>query len=72
MPCVHLQQLYQLCRDSQVKLSSAELIHIVCRQCNQEEVCPSLLFEQYEEMNQTKPGDEASETPSSPGNLTKD
>lgn len=52
MPCVHLQQLYQLCRDSQVKLSSAELIHIVCRQCNQEEVCPSLLFEQYEEMNQ--------------------
>ncbi len=50
MPCVHLQQLYQLCRDSQVKLSSAELIHVVCRQCNQEEVCPSLLFEQYEEM----------------------
>lgn len=51
MPCVHLQQLYQLCRDSQVKLSSADLIHVVCRQCNQEEVCPSLLFEQYEEMN---------------------
>lgn len=52
MPCVHIQQLYQLCRDSQVKLSSAELIHLVCRQCNQEEVCPSLLYEQYEEMNQ--------------------
>ena len=51
MPCVHLQQLYQLCRDSQVKLSSAELIHVVCRQCNQEEVCPSLLFEQYEELH---------------------
>lgn len=55
MPCVHLQQLYQLCRDSQVRLSSAELIHIVCRQCNQEEVCPSLLFEQYEEMQADKP-----------------
>lgn len=52
MPCVHIQQLYQLCRDSHVKLSSAELIHLVCRQCNQEEVCPSLLYEQYEEMNQ--------------------
>ncbi len=54
MPCVHLQQLYQLCRDAQVKLSSAELIHVVCRQCNQEEVCPSLLYEQYEEMKQAE------------------
>jgi hypothetical protein len=48
MACVHLNQLYQLCRDSNVKLSSTDLIHIVCKQCEREEVCPSVLFEEYE------------------------
>ncbi len=50
MPCVHLNQLYQLCRDSQVHLSSTDLIHLVCRQCQQEEVCPSMLFEEYDQV----------------------
>ncbi len=63
MPCVHIQQLYQLCRDSQVKLSSGDLIHLVCRQCNQEEVCPSLLYEQYEEMSQKSDEPPAEEPP---------
>lgn len=54
MPCVHLNQLYQLCRDSQLQLSSADLIHIVCKQCNQEEVCPSMLFEQYDAIQAEK------------------
>ncbi len=63
MACVHLNQLYQLCRDSNVKLSSTDLIHIVCKQCEKEEVCPSVLFEEYEtnsarsqEPDQVKPG----------------
>ena len=49
MACVHLIQLYQLCRDSQVRLSSTDLIHIVCKQCEKAEVCPSILYEEYDE-----------------------
>ncbi len=49
MACVHLNQLYQLCRESQVRLSSTDLIHIVCKQCEKEEVCPSVLYEEYDE-----------------------
>ncbi len=48
MACVHLNQLYQLCRESQVRLSSTDLIHIVCKQCEKEEVCPSILYEEYD------------------------
>jgi hypothetical protein len=48
MNCVHLQQLVQLCHDSDIRLSSSDLIHIVCKQCNRQDVCPSNLVEQYE------------------------
>jgi hypothetical protein len=48
MACVHLQQLFQICQENQLKLSSSDLIHVVCKQCQKEEVCPSLLFEEYE------------------------
>lgn len=47
MTCVHLQQLYQLCQDSKLKLSSTDLIRIVCKQCEKEDVCPSVLVEEY-------------------------
>lgn len=53
MTCVHLQQLVQLCHSSQIKLSSSDLIHMVCEQCGKKEVCPSGLFEEF--------GDEAAE-----------
>lgn len=48
MTCVHLQQLVNLCQTSQIRLSSSDLIHIVCKQCNQDEVCPSMLMEEFE------------------------
>lgn len=44
MACVHLNQLFQLCQESQLRLSSSDLIHIVCKQCEKEEVCPSALM----------------------------
>jgi len=61
MACVHLNQLYQLCRDSQVRLSSSDLIHLVCKQCDKEEVCPSILYEEYDEEH----ADDTDEKPSS-------
>ena len=49
MTCVHLQQLVQLCEGSQIKLSSSDLIHMVCEQCGKKEVCPSALYEEFDE-----------------------
>jgi hypothetical protein len=43
MTCIHLRELYQLCQSENLKLSSSDLIHIVCQQCGEQEVCPSLL-----------------------------
>jgi len=43
MACVHLQQLYQLCQENKLKLSSSDWIRVVCPQCGEQEVCPSTL-----------------------------
>jgi hypothetical protein len=48
MTCVHLHKLYQLCEENSVKLSSSDLIHIVCMKCGRQEVCPSTLTDEYE------------------------
>jgi hypothetical protein len=48
MACNHLRELYEICRTYDLKLSSTDLIRIVCPQCGVEEVCPSMLYEQYE------------------------
>ena len=48
MTCKHLTDLYEICRAHHLKLSSSDLIRIVCPQCGIEEVCPSVLVEQYE------------------------
>ncbi len=56
MTCVHLKQLYQLCQDNALRLSSTDLVHVVCQQCGKEEVCPSVLLEEYETVH---PGDDS-------------
>lgn len=48
MVCTHLKELYQFCEEKQLKLAGPELIHIVCKQCDQEETCPSMLMDHYE------------------------
>jgi hypothetical protein len=48
MACVHLQQLIQLCEDQKLKLSSSDLIRMVCTQCGEQEVCPSMLTDEYD------------------------
>ena len=48
MTCVHLRQLYELCQEQKLRLSSSDLIHIVCEQCDRDEVCPSQLMEDFE------------------------
>jgi hypothetical protein len=48
MPCKHLKELYDFCQTHNLKLSSTDLIRIVCPQCGVEDVCPSVLAEEYE------------------------
>ncbi|MEQ8788131.1 MAG: hypothetical protein RIC55_17615 [Pirellulaceae bacterium] len=48
MTCVHLSKLYQLCQQEGLRLSGSDLIHIVCEQCGEQEVCPSMMMDQYE------------------------
>lgn len=52
MTCKHLKDLYAMCERHQLRLSSGELIRIVCSQCGVEEVCPSVLSEEYEKRHQ--------------------
>ena len=59
MSCVHLKKLYALCADEGMKISSSDLIHFVCTQCGEQEVCPSMLLDQYEALHP----EEAVETP---------
>jgi hypothetical protein len=55
MVCVHLRELYDLCEKNQLRLGGSDLIRIVCQQCNQEETCPSVLFEDYERTHDEQP-----------------
>lgn len=48
MTCKHLRELFDKCREHNLKLSSSDLIRIVCPQCGVEEVCPSVLYEEYD------------------------
>ncbi len=48
MTCVHLQQLYKLCQEHELKLGSSDLVRVVCQKCGQQEVCPSTLMDEYD------------------------
>lgn len=43
MPCEHLQELYELCEKHELRIASRDAIRMVCRQCQEQEVCPSSL-----------------------------
>ncbi len=48
MVCTHLSELYQLCEKHQLRLGGSDLIRLVCKQCDQEETCPSVLMDEYD------------------------
>ena len=59
MTCVHLRQLYKLCQEHDLKLGGADLIHVVCNQCDEHEVCPSMLTDEYDAKHADQQGDQA-------------
>ena len=52
MPCVHLKKLYELCQLHELRLSSSDLIHIVCSQCGVVDVCPSVYADRVDRNHQ--------------------
>lgn len=46
MTCVHLRKLYELCQTHELRLGGADLIHIVCHECGEKDVCPSGLMDE--------------------------
>jgi hypothetical protein len=65
MTCVHLRQLYELCRTHDLKLGGSDLVRLVCRQCNAQEVCPSVLMDEYD-AGQLQPVGRPIKSPASP------
>lgn len=60
MTCVHLRKLYALCQEHELKLAGPDLIHIICPECGEKEVCPSAMMEELaEEDGDTAPSDTA-------------
>ena len=53
MACRHLTALYELCQTHGLKLSSSDLIRIMCLECGTEEVCPSVLYDEYEKRHRS-------------------
>lgn len=48
MVCDHLKELFALCETHQLKIAGADLVRIVCKTCNEHEVCPSMLMDEYD------------------------
>ncbi len=48
MTCTHLRHLIEVCEENDLRFSSRDMVHLVCNKCQKEEVCPSLLYDQYE------------------------
>jgi len=48
MVCTHLKELYDLCEEHQIRIGGSDLIRIVCKQCDQDETCPSVLMDEYD------------------------
>ena len=49
MTCVHLRQLHQLCKDNDLRFTGSDLVHFVCQQCGEQEVCPSTLMDEIDD-----------------------
>ena len=46
--CQHLRKLYQLCQEHDLKITSSDIVRITCRECEEIEVCPTTLTDEYD------------------------
>ena len=57
MACVHLQELYRLCQEHQLRFATPDLVKIVCRECDSTDVCPSNLVEENKDSREAESND---------------
>lgn len=50
MVCSHLRELYELCENNELRLSSSDLVRVVCKKCEEVETCPSTLMDEYDSL----------------------
>ncbi|WP_146522661.1 hypothetical protein [Stieleria varia] len=43
MPCKHLTELFELCEKHDLQIAGPDAIRVICRQCEEQEVCPTSL-----------------------------
>jgi hypothetical protein len=48
MVCTHLRELSTLCEQHEIRPGSADLIRLVCKQCDEDEACPSTFMDEYD------------------------
>ena len=48
MTCEHLRKLYQLCQQHDLKITSSDVVRIKCSECEEIEVCPAMLTDEYD------------------------
>ena len=66
MVCTHLKELYQFCEENQLRLGSTDLIHVICRQCEEEETCPSMLMDEYDARHPEEDAEQKTQQDESP------
>ena len=66
MPCKHLHELIEMCERNNLKLSSSDLIRMVCPSCGVEEECPSTLCDEYDATHREEKAGSDSDIPGSP------
>ena len=68
MTCVHIQKIYQLCREHDIKIGSTDVVRLICGECQQIEVCPSLKADEYDMLKRKEDCDEDCSTPEETAN----
>lgn len=57
MLCKHLKEFYDYVHENRIRLSSMDMIHIVCEECNAEDTCPAIPEEHYDAYTHRKDKD---------------
>ena len=50
--------------DNELRFTGSDLVHFVCQQCGEQEVCPSTLMDEYDDESDESPPDVGSDQPS--------
>ena len=70
MVCEHLQEFFEVCDKHGLQIASPDAIKIVCRQCEQQQVCPTSRTDGNQVIELPRPSsDESTDAP--PGDTSK-